>query len=400
MYCTKKLKEDLFWVGASDRRLALFENAFPIPRGVSYNSYLVKDEKNILIDTADKAVSDVFFENIEHVLQGEKLDYVIINHMEPDHCATLGELILRYPQVRIIGNSKTLTMIKQFFNFDVEGMFKEVKENDIFSSGKHSFTFVMAPMVHWPEVMVTYDLTNKTLFSADAFGTFGAINGNIFADKTEFEKDWLDDARRYYTNIVGKYGVQVSALLKKAQSLEIEMICPLHGPVWRENIPWFVEKHQRWASNIPEVNGVVIAYASIYGNTENACEILASELDEAGIKNIAMYDVSATHSSQILSDCFKFSHIVFAASTYNGGIFINMENLLNDIKAHNLQNRTVAFIENGTWAATSGRKMKEIISSLKNMTVLEDTISIKSSVKAEQLEQIKTLAEKIAASVK
>lgn len=394
------LNEDLYWIGGNDRRLALFENVFPVPNGVSYNSYLVMDEKNVLIDTVDKSISGVFFENLTHVLNGKNLDYVIINHMEPDHCATLGELVAKYPDVKIVGNAKIFAMIKQFFNFDIDSRSHIVKENDTLSTGKHNFTFVMAPMVHWPEVMVTYDITDKILFSADAFGTFGAINGNIFADQLEFEKEWLDDARRYYTNIVGKYGVQVQNLLKKAQALDIKMICPLHGPVWRENINWFVEKYNLWSSYTPEENGVVIAFASIYGNTENAADILASRLAENGVKNIKMYDVSVTHPSYILSEIFRFSHVVFASTTYNGGIFCNMETLLLDVKAHNLQNRTVAFMENGSWAATSGKMMKEMFSSLKNIKIIEDVVSIKSSIKQNQLDAILLLGDKLAENVK
>lgn len=399
MYCVKKIKDDILWVGGSDRRLALFENVFPIPRGVSYNSYIVMDEKTILLDTVDKAVSTQFFENLEYVLQGRKLDYLIVNHMEPDHCATMGELVLRYPGVKIVCNAKIVTMIKQFFDFDIDSRAVIVKEGDTISTGKHTFTFVMAPMVHWPEVMVTYDITDKVLYSADAFGTFGAINGNLFADEVNFEAEWLPDARRYYTNIVGKYGTQVQALLKKASTLDIQYICPLHGPVWRSNIAWYIDKYQKWGTYTPEENAVMIAYASVYGNTQNAAEILAAKLADKGITNIAMYDVSVTHPSVIVSEAFRCSHLIFASTTYNGGIFCNMETALLDIKAHNLQNRTVAFIENGTWAATAGKLMREIISPLKNMTVLENTVSLKSSVKVTQLEGINDLSEAIAKSI-
>ena len=242
MYCVKKIKDDLFWVGGTDRRLALFENAYPIPRGVSYNAYVLKDEKTVLFDTVDWAVSSQLFENLEAVLGGRALDYVIVNHMEPDHCATLEDVVRRYPEVKVVCNAKTVDIIKQFFDFDIDSRAVIVKENDTFCTGKHTYTFVMAPMVHWPEVMVTYDTTDKILFSADAFGTFGAMNGNLFADEVNFERDWLDDARRYYTNIVGKYGASVQTLLKKAAGLDIQMICPLHGPVWRENIGLYVDK--------------------------------------------------------------------------------------------------------------------------------------------------------------
>lgn len=399
MYCTKKVTNDMFWVGGNDRRLALFENVFPIPRGVSYNSYLVKDEKTILLDTVDKAVSTQFFENIEYLLDGRKLDYLVVNHMEPDHCATMGELVRRYPELKIVCNPRTVTMIKQFFEFDIDSTAVVIKEGDTLCTGKHTFSFVMAPMIHWPEVMVTYDITDKVLYSADAFGTFGAINGNIFADEVNFETEWLPDSRRYYTNIVGKYGNQVLALLKKAAALDIQYICPLHGPVWRNNIAWYIDKYQKWGSYTPEENGVMIAYASIYGNTENAAEILAAKLADKGITNIAMYDVSVTHPSVIVSEAFRCSHLVFASTTYNSGIFCNMETVLLDIKAHNLQNRTVAFIENGSWAPTAGKLMREIFAPLKNINVMENTVSIKSSIKGTQLEGIEILSEAIAKSV-
>ena len=380
------------WVGGSDRRLALFENVFPIPRGVSYNAYVVLDEKTVLLDTVDRSVSSQFFENLSHVLGGRTLDYLIVNHMEPDHCATMDELVLRYPEVKIVANAKTVTMIRQFFAFDIDSRAVVVKEGDTLQTGRHTFTFVMAPMVHWPEAMVTYDTTDQILYSADAFGTFGAINGNLFADEVPFEAEWLPDARRYYTNIVGKYGAQVQALLKKAADLDIKMICPLHGPVWRKNIGWFVEKYARWSTYTPEDNAVMIAYASVYGNTENAANILASKLAEAGVKNIAMYDVSATHPSVIVSEAFRCSHLVFASTTYNAGIFCNMETALLDLKAHNLQNRTVGILQNGTWAATSGNLMKEIFACMKDMTILEPTVSLKSSVKDAQLAEIDALA--------
>lgn len=393
MYCTKNITDDLFWIGGNDRRLALFENIFPVPNGVSYNSYVLLDEKTVLLDTVDKAVSEQFFENLVHVLGERTLDYVIINHMEPDHCAMLKEVIMRYPDVQIVCNAKTADIIKQFFKIETDAVI--VKEHDTLSTGKHTFTFLMAPMVHWPEVMVTYDVTDKILFSADAFGTFGAINGNLFADEIEFEHKWLDDARRYYTNIVGKYGAQVQALLKKASQVEIEMICPLHGPVWRTDLAWFIEKYQKWSTYEPEDQGLMIAYASIYGNTENAVNVLASRLADKGLKNIAVYDVSVTHPSVVVSEAFRASHLVFASPTYNGGIFPNMETVLLDLKAHNLQKRTVAFMQNGTWAATSARQMNELISGMKEMTVLEPAITIKSALNDSQSEEIDAMVDAI-----
>lgn len=399
MYCVKKVTEDTFWIGASDRRLALFENIYPIPRGVSYNAYVIMDEKTVLLDTVDKSVSGQFFENLEHVLGGRKLDYLIVNHMEPDHGATIAEVAMRYPEVKIVGNAKTFTMMKQFFDFDVDAHAVVIKEGDTLSTGNHTLAFAMIPMVHWPEAMVTYDAYDKVLFSADAFGTFGALNGNIFADEVNFERDWLDDARRYYTNIVGKFGTSVQTLLKKAAGLDIQMICPLHGPVWRENISWYVDKYLTWSSYAPEERAVMIAYGSIYGNTENAANILACRLADRGVRNIAVYDVSSTHPSVLVSEAFRCSHLVFASVTYNGGIFTNMERVLGDLKAHALQNRTVALMENGSWGLIAAKQMKEIISTMKNMEILEPSLSIKSSLKKGQEAEIDAIADAIAASV-
>ena len=399
MYCVKKMTEDLYWVGGNDRRLALFENVYPIPRGVSYNAYVVLDEKTVLLDTVDNSVSPIFFENLAHVLNGRKLDYLIVNHMEPDHAATIEAVVLRYPEVTLVCNKKTAQMMKNFFSFDVDSRVHLVAEMDTLCTGKHTFAFVMAPMVHWPEVMVTYDATTKTLFAADAFGTFGALGGNLYADEVNFQTEWLDDARRYYTNIVGKYGTQVQALLKKAATIEIETICPLHGPVWRKDIGWFIDKYVHWATYTPEEDTVVIAYASVYGNTETAANILAGKLADLGVRNVKVYDVSATHASEIVSECFRASHLVFLSTTYNAGMFVNMENLVHDIVNHNLQNRTIALVENGSWAPTAGGLMRAEFSKLKNCTILDETVTIKSSLKEAQLESLDALAEAIVASM-
>ena len=399
MHCVKKVTDDLYWIGGSDRRLALFENVYPIPRGVSYNSYVLLDEKTVLLDTVDASISGLFFENLEHVLNGRTLDYLIVNHMEPDHCAIIADVVRRYPDVKLVCNAKTVPMLKQFFDFPVDDRTVIVKEMDTLCTGRHTFAFVMAPMVHWPEAMVSYDTVDKILFSADGFGTFGAINGNLFADEVDFERDWLDDARRYFINIVGKYGVQVQNLLKKAATLEIKMICPLHGPIWRENLGWFIEKYDTWSSYKPEDQAVMIAYASIYGNTQNAAEILASKLADKGVKNIAMYDVSVTDPSVIVSESFRCSHLVFAAPSYNGGIFTKMETVLSELKAHSLQNRTVAIMENGTWAPVAGKQMREIFAGMKNIELLEEGVTIRSAVKEAQEASLEALAEKIASSL-
>ena len=398
MYCVQKLLDDLYWVGGNDRRLALFESAFPIPRGVSYNAYLLLDDKTVLFDTVDRSVGAQLWENLDHLLAGRPLDYVIVNHMEPDHCAMLAEAALRWPGLRIVGNAKTMTMIRQFFSFDSDSRAVVVKEGDTLDTGHHTLAFAMAPMVHWPEAMVTYDTTTKTLFSADAFGTFGAINGNLYADEVDFARDWLDDARRYYTNIVGKYGSQVQALLKKAAKLEISLLCPLHGPVWRENIGWFVEKYQAWSSYQPEEQALLIVYASIYGHTQNAAETLAMRLAERGVRRIAMYDAAATHVSYLVAEAFRCSHLVLAAPTYNAGLFPAMENFLLDLKSHNFQNRTVALVENGTWAPTCCSMMRGLLSEMKDMRVLEPILSVRSALKEPQLAEMDTLADAIAAS--
>ena len=399
MHCVQKITQDILFTGASDRRLALFENVFPIPRGISYNTYLVLDEKTVLLDTADHAVGECFFENLAYGLQDRPLDYVVVNHMEPDHAATLGEVLRRYPQAQVVGNAKTISMIGQFFDCDIFGRTVTVKEGDTLTTGRHTFTFVMAPMVHWPEVMVTYDTMDKILFSADAFGTFGALSGNIFADEVNFERDWMDDARRYYANIVGKYGVQVQALLKKTAGLDIAYICPLHGPIWRQDIGWFIDKYQRWSTYTPESKTAAIFCGSIYGHTENAADIVANRLAEKGVKDIRLYDVSHTDVSELVSEAFRCSHLVLASATYNGGIFTPMENFLLDLKAHNFQNRTVAVIDNGTWAATAGKQMREIVGAMKNMTVLENGVSLKSSVKEAQRAELEALADTLAADI-
>ena len=399
MYCVKKMTEDLYWVGGSDRRLALFENVYPIPNGVSYNAYLLLDEKTVLLDTVDRSVGELFFENVAHVLGGRTLDYVIVNHMEPDHCAMLQDLMLRYPEVKIVCNAKTVTMIRNFFTFDIDSRAVVVKEMETLCTGRHTFAFVMAPMVHWPEAMVSYDVTTKTLYSADAFGTFGALNGNLYADEVNFKTEYLADARRYYTNIVGKYGTQVQALLKKAATIEIETICPLHGPVWRRDISWFLDKYVHWATYQPEEEAVVIAYASVYGNTENAANILAGLLADRGVRNVKVYDVSATHPSYIVSECFRASHLVFLSTTYNAGMFVNMENLVHDIVHHNLQNRTIALVENGSWAPTAAGLMRAEFSKLKNCTILDEGVTIRSALKEDQLSQMEALADALVASM-
>ena len=368
-------------------------------KGVSYNSYLLLDEQTVLFDTADYAIGKQFIENVMSVLNGRNLDYIVVNHMEPDHCSLIGELLLHYPDVKIIGNAKTFPMIEQFFSFDLTGKTLTVKEGDTFCSGKHTFRFIMSPMVHWPEAMMTYDEKDKVLFSADAFGTFNALNGNLFNDELDFNREWLDEARRYYTNIVGKYGPQVQNVLKKASSLDIQMICPLHGPVWRSNLNFIIEKYNLWSRYEPEEKGVMIAYASMYGNTENMAEILAVMLAEAGVKNIHMHNISKTHVSELISDSFKYSHIVLASPTYNNGIYPLMDNYLEDMKALSLQNRTIAVLGNGSWAPQATKLISAKIKEMKNMRLLEASVTIKSSLKEAQLEELNSLSRQIAEEV-
>lgn len=400
MYCVRKVCEDLYWVGGNDHRLALFENIHPIPRGVSYNSYLMLDEKTVLFDTVDWSICRQFLENVEHVLQGRTLDYLVINHMEPDHGASIEEVLLRYPNVTIISTEKSIMMMHQF-GFDVDGHTMQVQEGDTTCFGKHTVTYVAAPMVHWPEAMVTFDVTNGVLFSADAFGSFGALDGKLFNDEVNFDRDWIDDARRYYTNIVGKYGPHVQTLLKKAGTIDIKMICPLHGPVWRNDFGYLLDKYDKWSRYEPEEKGILIAYASMYGNTESAAQVLAAKLADKGMVNTAVYDVSNTHVSQLISDTFKYSHIVLASVTYNLGIYPVMHNYLMDMKALNVQGRTCAIIENGSWAPKSGTLMKDFLDhQMKQMSVLQTEVSMVSALGDNNLNEMDMLVDSILDSMK
>ena len=401
MYCYRKVTDDLYWVGANDRRLALFENIHPLYHGVSYNAYVLLDEKAVLFDTADWAVGRQFIENVQAVLAGRPLDVMVINHVEPDHAASIEEILLRWPKVKIITTPKAVTILKQFgFPIDINKI-DQVQEGDTRSFGAHTVAFVNAPMVHWPEAMVTFDTTNGVLFSADAFGSFRSLDGKLFSDELDFRGEWIDDARRYLTNIVGKYGPQVQHLLKKAAGLDIKYICPLHGPVWRtpEDIGYILDKYQHWSTYEPEEKGVMIVYASMYGHTERAAEILAAKLAEKGVTNTRLYDVSSTHVSYLISDLFKYSHLVLASVTYNLGIFPPMHNFIMDMKALNLQNRTVAIIENGSWAIRSGALMRQELEELKRMNLLEDGVTMASSLQQQNLADMDALADALAADL-
>ena len=394
----RKVTEDLYWVGVNDKRIELFENIHPIPEGVSYNAYLLLDEKTVLFDTVDWSGCRVFLENIAAVLDGRKLDYLVVNHMEPDHAASLEEVLIRYPECKVISNEKAFMFMRQF-GFDVDGREDTVKEGDTRCFGKHTVTFLMAQMVHWPEAMVTFDTTNGVLFSADAFGSFGSLDGRLFDDEVNFDRDWIDNARRYFTNIVGKYGASVQTLLKKAAGLEIAVICPLHGPIWRENLSYILEKYQKWSTYEAEDQAVVIMYASMYGNTASAADALAGALAVRGVKKIAVYDVSNAHVSELISEIFRASHLVFAAPTYNAGIYPVMENLLSDMKALAVQKKTVAVMENGTWAPTAAKQVKEKISEMKDMTILDTGLTIKSAMHADQKAELDALADAIVNSM-
>ena len=402
MYCVRTVTDNLYWVGANDHRTHLFENIHPIPRGVSYNAYLLMDKSTVLFDTVDWSVCRQLMENLDHLLGDRPLDYLVINHMEPDHGASIEEILIRWPGVKIISTAKAFMLMRQFgFTVDNQELI-EVKEGDTFSFGEHNVTFIAAPMVHWPEAMVTFDTTNGALFSADAFGSFIALDGKLFADEVNFDRDWIDEARRYLTNIVGKYGPQVQALLKKAGGIldQIKFICPLHGPVWRKDLLYFVDKYDKWSKYQPEEQGVMIAYASMYGNTEGAAQALAAKLCEKGCTNVWVYDVSNTHVSQLVSEAFRLSHLVFASVTYNLGIYPVMHDFLMHLKALNFQNRTCAIIENGSWAVKSGDLMQKFLEDeMKNMTVLGDRLSLASSLHADKAAELDSLADAIIESM-
>lgn len=400
MNTSRQISKDLWYVGASDRRLALFENMMPIPSGTSYNSYVLLDEKTVLLDSVDQAVSAQFLENLTAVLAGRALDYVVVHHVEPDHLASLQEVLVRWPNATIVCSLQASRMMHQFMDLPGNVQIQVVKEGDTLNAGQHTFNFVGAQMVHWPEVLVSYESTEKILFSADAFGTFGALNGNLYADEVNFDREWMYEARRYYTNIVGKYGFQVQNLLKKAATLDIAMICPLHGPIWRKDFGKFMEKYDKWSRYEPEDKEVLVVYGSMYGHTESVATVLAGMLADKGCRNVRMYDVSATHVSYLVSESFRCSHIVLVAPTYNGGLYPPMENYLLDIKAHLLQNRTFTVIENGSWAPVSGNAVKSILGEMKNITVLEPAITFKSAMKEAQRAELEALANTIVESLR
>jgi len=402
MHQEQCIKDNLYYVGAGDRRQRLFENAYPIPHGMSYNSYLILDEKTILFDSVDRSVEGLFFENLEATLGDRHLDYLVITHMEPDHAATLGDLLNMHPDMMIVGNAKIKAMIGQFFDFSLDHRFHEVKEGDTLSTGEHTFKFFFAPMVHWPEVMMVYDEKIKTLFSSDAFGSFGALAGNIFADELNYESEWLAESRRYYTNIVGKYGMQVQNVFKKLKDTAINMIVPLHGPIWRtpEDINYLLDLHNKWSTSTPEKDGVVLVYGSMYGNTENTINCIANKLAQKGVKDIKVFDVSKTHPSYIISEAWKYSNLVLAAPTYNTGLYLVMDSLLHELASLGYQNRKVSLIGNHTWATGAlGAMKKKFEAEFKKVEVVGEPLDVKSALRPEQEEVLDNLTEAIVESM-
>lgn len=397
MHNIRHITEDIIWVGASDRRIALFENAYPVPDGVSYNSYIIKSSQTALLDACDASVCDQFMENVLAALDGQKLDYIIVNHMEPDHSSTLACMIHHHPEAKIVATAKAFTMMKNFFGFEPGDRAITVKEGDTLEVGTHKLSFMTAPMVHWPEVMVTFDSATGTLFSADAFGTFGAIEGAMFNDDIDFAK-WVGEYRRYYTNIVGKYGPSVQTLLKKAANLTIKTICPLHGPVWRSNIPALIEKYDKWSRYEPEDDTILAVYSSMYGHTKNAAEMLASELGKLGAK-VAVYDASAVHPSYLVSEAFHCKALALLAVSYNNGVHPSMEIFLNELAAHNFNSRKTVVIENGSWAPSAGRTMKEKLSAMKNMEIVAEA-TVTSAVNECSRQAIINAAQALAAAVR
>ena len=387
-----KISDSVVYIGVNDKTIDLFESQYKVPNGVSYNSYVILDEKVAVMDTVDKRATEQWMENLSQALNGRSVDYLVVSHLEPDHASNVQKLAELYPDMKIVGNAKIFSMLPQFFSMDLSDRSVVVKEGDTLSLGSHTLQFFMAPMVHWPEVMVEYEQSEKILFSADGFGKFGAL---------DVEEDWTDEARRYFINIVGKYGTQVQNLLKKAATLDIQTICPLHGPVLKENLGYYIEKYLTWSSYEPEDKAVMIAYASMYGNTEAAAQALAAKLAERGVTNTVLYDVSNTHVSYLISETFRVSHVVLASVTYNLGIYPVMKNYLEDMKALNLHNRTFALVENGSWACRSGDLMQKFLDEeLKCMTVLNERLSLSSALREDQDDELNALADAITDDLK
>lgn len=379
--------DDIRYAGVDDTTLDLFESQYPVPYGVSYNSYVILDEKTAIMDTVDARATEEWLKNISEILGDREPDYLVISHLEPDHAANIGRLAEMYPKMQLVGNAKTFSMLPQFFEMDLTDRTVVVKEGDELSLGSHTLKFFLAPMVHWPEVMVTYDEKDKVLFSADGFGTFGAISENL---------PWIQEARRYYINIVGKYGPSVQMLLKKAAGLDIAMICPLHGPVLKDDLSFYLDKYNTWSSYTPEDQGVVVAYASMHGNTKEAAVYIAEQLRAAGEK-VIVFDLSRDDVSYAVEAAFRLDRMVLAAPTYDGGLFPCIEDFLNHLKAKNFQNRRIALVENGSWGPMAAKKMREILDTMKKLTICETTVTIRSAMKEADKESIAKMLEELRA---
>lgn len=380
------ISDSILYAGVDDTTLDLFESQYIVPKGVSYNSYVILDEKTTIMDTVDKRATDAWFENIERVLGGRKPEYLVISHLEPDHAANIQKAVEKYPDMKLIGNAKTFSMLPQFFNLDLTDKTVEVKEGETISLGAHTLQFFMAPMVHWPEVMVTYEQSEKILFSADGFGKFGAL---------AIEDDWACEARRYYFNIVGKYGAQVQALLKKAAALDIAMICPLHGPILKEDLAYYIGKYNTWSSYEPEDEGVLVAYASIHGNTAEAAKKFGEILEKKGAKKVVVSDLSREDMAEVIEDAFRYDKMVVAAATYDGGMFPVMEDFLHHLKSKNYQKRAVGIIENGSWAPMAGKQMKAILEGLKELDLCDTSVTIRSTMNEANVSAMEQLADEI-----
>lgn len=381
-----KISDSVIYIGADDKNIDLFESQYVVPNGMAYNSYVILDEKVAVMDTVDNRVTDVWFENLDKALDGRSVDYLVVQHMEPDHSSNIQKLAEKYPDMKIVGNAKTFVMMSQFFDFDFSERTINVKEGDTLSLGSHTLQFIMAPMIHWPEVMVTYEQSEKLLFSADGFGKFGTL---------DTDEDWACEARRYYFNIVGKYGMQVQGLLKKAAGLDIKMILPLHGPLLKENLAYYIDKYNTWSSYEPENKGVLVAYASIHGNTAKAAEKLGEMLAAKGAEKVVVSDLSREDMAEVIEDAFRYDRLVVASASYDGGVFPVMEDFLNHLKSKGYQNRTIAIVENGSWAPTAGRTMKAIIETYKNINLIDGIVTIKSTLKPDSEKALEELADKL-----
>lgn len=381
-----EISKDIYYVGVDDHDIDLFEGQFVVENGMAYNSYVIMDEKIAVMDSVDIHFKDEWLNNIEHVLDGRRPDYLVVQHMEPDHSANINSFVEKYPEVQIVATAKSFVMMKQFFQTDYADKQIVVKEKDTLNLGKHTLTFIMAPMVHWPEVMVSYDDVDKVLFSADGFGKFGAL---------DHDEDWACEARRYYFGIVGKYGMQVQALLKKAVTLDIQTICPLHGPILNENLEYYLNLYNTWSSYGVESEGIMIAYSSVYGNTKKAVELLAKKLKELGCPKVAINDLAREDMAEVVEDAFRYGKVVLASITYNGNVFPHMKEFIFHLTEKNYQNRTLAFIENGSWAPAAMRVMKQMFEKCKNMTYLENSVSIKSALNEINIQEIEAMANEL-----